>query len=151
MKKGFKQTKSWEICQKRRLKNNQVVHYLLNIRKPKWFWNYVTKIYVTLKHVFKLIYLSSILLWEIRKLQRVPGLREFWDLKITLHEIRVSGTVLKTQLTQKSPTWAYIRQNCVSRGPRWWFSCKWGIACNAVRTKVQIKSEWIYEVIDFPN
>ena len=47
----------------------------------------------------------------VDKIQRVPTLREFWDLKKTvLRKIRVSGTVRGPQLTQKSPTLAYISQ-----------------------------------------
>ena len=37
-------------------------------------------------------------------IQRVPALREFWDLeKTVLHEICVSRTVVNPLLTQKSP------------------------------------------------
>ena len=51
--------------------------------------------------------------------ERVPALRGCWDLeKIELRKIRVPGTVLKTQLTQKSPTYAYISQNPIRKGPR---------------------------------
>ena len=45
-------------------------------------------------------------------IQRVPTLREFWDLeKTVLHEIRVSGTVLWSPTNANSPTYMYISQN----------------------------------------
>ena len=45
------------------------------------------------------------------RIQRVPALRGFWDLKKTaLRKIRVSGTVGDPLLTRKSPTCAYISQ-----------------------------------------
>jgi hypothetical protein len=44
-------------------------------------------------------------------IQRVPALRTFWDLeKTVLHEIRVSGTVLHSPTTAKSPTCTYMSQ-----------------------------------------
>ena len=44
-------------------------------------------------------------------IQRVPALREFWDLeKTVLHEIRVSGTVLWSPTNANSPTYTYISQ-----------------------------------------
>ena len=42
----------------------------------------------------------------------LPALRAFWDLeKTVLHEIRVSGTVLRSPTNAKSPTCTYISQN----------------------------------------
>ena len=55
------------------------------------------------------------ILIAIRKIQRVPALRAFWDLeKTVLNEIRVSGTVLWSPTSAKSPTYRYISQNRVS-------------------------------------
>ena len=47
---------------------------------------------------------------DLVNIQRVPALRAFWDLENTvLHEICVSGTVVGPLLTQKSPTFKYIK------------------------------------------
>ena len=52
-------------------------------------------------------------------IQRVPALPEFWDLKKkVLCKIRVSGTVLKTQLTPNSPTCMYIIAKTAEVGDR---------------------------------
>ena len=53
------------------------------------------------------------------KLHLFHALHAFWFLeKIALREIRVSGTVLMTHLTPKSPTITYMDQN-----PRKWKPC----------------------------
>ena len=47
----------------------------------------------------------------LKRLQKVPALRAFWDLeKTVLHEIRVSGTVLWSPTNANSPTYTYISQ-----------------------------------------
>ena len=55
--------------------------------------------------------------WLICILQRVRALHGFWVLKtILIRKICVSGTVLKMQLTQKSPFCRYLSQTHISEG-----------------------------------
>ena len=59
--------------------------------------------------ILYLQYMYNVHTWSFYISKSIPAIRGFVDLKKNkLHEFRVSGTVLKTQLTQNFPTYAYI-------------------------------------------